>query len=396
MTVATTDKTPVKVTGGKTLRDYLAHPTIRSSIADVLPKHLTPEKLTKLVCAAVSRQPLLAQCTMPSLLKQLMILSELGLNPSGALGEAYLIPFKRNWKTPDGKWNSEQEVQLVIGYRGFIALARRSGNIQSIESRVVYKDDQFDMSFGLEQFLKHVPNLQGSTEDADIIGAYCIARFKDGGNHVEFMSRKQIDAIRNRSKSSKDGPWVTDYAEMCRKTVIRRGSKYWPLSTEDMLTKAMELEDRIESGSTTVDLVGSISSAEINREASRVADESEPESRTENLAKRIVGTNQHVEVDMSTGEERDLVEAGNATEEQPQDQAASTPTPAADPSSITPDEELAIYMTDVYGISQDQARTCIDAYCKKNLGKSLVEVGKSKLLTKNVRDHITDKKVPVV
>jgi hypothetical protein len=51
------------------------------------------------------------------------------------------------------------------------------------------------------------------------------------------MSKEEILAIRDRSSSkTKDGtivgPWKTDEAEMWRKTVVRRASKYMPLSTE--------------------------------------------------------------------------------------------------------------------------------------------------------------------
>jgi hypothetical protein len=59
------------------------------------------------------------------------------------------------------------------------------------------------------------------------------------------MSKEQILAIRDRSSAkTKDGnivgPWKTDEAEMWRKTVVRRASKYMPLSTEAQRAVAVD------------------------------------------------------------------------------------------------------------------------------------------------------------
>jgi len=48
------------------------------------------------------------------------------------------------------------------------------------------------------------------------------------------MTKAEIEAIRNRSRAGKSGPWVTDFAEMAKKTVVRRLSKMLPLSSEIM------------------------------------------------------------------------------------------------------------------------------------------------------------------
>ena len=46
------------------------------------------------------------------------------------------------------------------------------------------------------------------------------------------MTKAEVDAIRNRSKSKDRGPWVTDYEAMALKTVIRRSFRYLPVSVE--------------------------------------------------------------------------------------------------------------------------------------------------------------------
>jgi recombination protein RecT len=59
-----------------------------------------------------------------------------------------------------------------------------------------------------------------------------VAKLKDGGQQIDVMTRAQIDASRQRSKSKDKGPWVTDFEPMACKTIIRRNFKYLPVSVE--------------------------------------------------------------------------------------------------------------------------------------------------------------------
>ena len=82
--------------------------------------------------------------------------------------------------------------------------------------------------------------------DDDIVSVYAVAHLKDGYTQFEVMTRDEVEAIRERSKSKSHGPWVTDFAEMARKTVVKRLCKYLPLSPQ--LAAAIELDNRSESG----------------------------------------------------------------------------------------------------------------------------------------------------
>lgn len=200
----------------------------RPSLAEVCPKHVDLDRLIKVILFAVNKNPTLAGCTPTSIVQCAMGAAELGLDLGGSLGQAYMVPYKNT-------------AQFIIGYRGFIHLARQSGTIASIASHVVYRGDKLSVNFAEEHIL-HEPDLDAEDmADSDIVAVYAIARFKDGSRQVEVMTRRQVDAIRRRSKASDNGPWKTDYAEMARKTVIRRLCKYLPLSPE--LAKAIEIDD---------------------------------------------------------------------------------------------------------------------------------------------------------
>lgn len=215
---------------GQTVRDLIMK--AKPQLAEVLPKHLTPERLIRIASAALNRTPALAQCSAQSVLLSVMNAAQLGLEPGGADQRAYLVPFK-------------DECQLIVSYRGLIDLARRSGKIKSIEARVVREGDSFAVAYGLNPRLEHSPSLTQS-EPGEVVAVYAIARFDDGGTQLEIMTRAEVDAIRKRSRSGGSGPWSTDYSEMARKTVVKRLCKYLPMSIE--MARAIELDTQAEIG----------------------------------------------------------------------------------------------------------------------------------------------------
>lgn len=213
----------------QTLKDLLDKAA--PSIAAVLPKHLTIARLTKVVLSCVARKPELLACSPMSLVKAVMQGAELGLEVGGLLGEAYLVPFKG-------------EIVLIPGYRGLIKLARQSGEISSLEAHVVSANDAFELEYGLSPKLIHKPFMTG--DPGAVFATYSIARFKDGGHQADVMSLSDINAIRDRSQAAKAGPWITDFNEMAKKTVVRRMCKYLPLSPE--LARVLEHEAAIDEG----------------------------------------------------------------------------------------------------------------------------------------------------
>lgn len=196
----------------------------KSSLAAVMPKHLTPDRLLKITLSAASRTPALLDCTPESVLLAVMQCAQLGLEPNTPLGLAYLIPFD-NTKT------RRKECQFIPGYRGLIKLAQQSGEISDLRSRVVYEGDHFRVEYGMTEKLEHIPAMTG--ENRAIVAVYAIATIKGSTvPHMEVMTVNEIVAIKNRSRSGNNGPWVSDLSEMARKTVIRRICKSLPLSVE--------------------------------------------------------------------------------------------------------------------------------------------------------------------
>lgn len=224
----------------------------KAQMAMALPKHLTPDRLIRVAMTSIQKNPKLLDCTQQSLLACIMTCASLGLEPDQFLGQAYLVPFKDTKK-------GVTICTLIPGYRGYIALARRSGEMQTVSAQVVYQNDTFKLQYGINDTLEHIPCMDG--DKGDPIGAYCVFKYKDGGYSFDFLTVEDIEKVRARSKASgfgdndkKDVPWVTDWAEMAKKTVIKRHAKLAPLSVE--FQKAVALEDRAMSGESQADLLG--------------------------------------------------------------------------------------------------------------------------------------------
>lgn len=221
--------TPANV---KTISDLGAFLGTRmKQIKSVIASNLTPEKMARISLNELRNNDFLAKIAVQnpeSFVNAVVQASHLGLEIGGVLGQAYLVPYKG-------------EIKMMPGYRGLISLARRSGSITSINAEIVYANDTFDLCLGVAPTVVHKPMLDGPRGEPKL--AYMVANFKDGGHHFEWMTMEEIMAIKARSaavQSGKKTPWDTDEAEMIRKTVIRRGWKYLPMSIEMQTAQLIE------------------------------------------------------------------------------------------------------------------------------------------------------------
>lgn len=221
-------------------------------IAKMLPKHLNAERLLKVAQVAATTTPALVKCDVASLVGAIGQCTQMGLEPNTVLGHAYLVPFNTKRKDANGKERWVNSVQVIIGYRGLIDLARRSGQIVSIAAHEVCAADRFELVYGLDEKLNHTPAMG---ERGEVLGFYAVAKLKDGGHCFEFMSRHQVETIRDgsqgyqqavRFKKEDDHPWTKHFVEMGRKTVIRRLAKFLPLSVE--FQTAAVLDSMAEAG----------------------------------------------------------------------------------------------------------------------------------------------------
>jgi len=190
----------------------------RQQVALALPKHLTPERFIRVAITALTRTPKLAECDPPSFFKCLLDLSAYGLEPDGR--RAHLIPFNNNKL-------GIVECQLIIDWKGLVELAKRSGDVKSWRAETVCEKDVFSWRNGE---VEHV--IDWRQPRGEVQAVYSAVTLDDGFVDYEVLTKDDVESIRKRSRSSQSGPWVTDWAEMAKKTAIRRHSKRLTLSPE--------------------------------------------------------------------------------------------------------------------------------------------------------------------
>lgn len=216
----------------------------RGTLSAVLPKHVSPDRMLKIALGALRTTPKLMACTVESLMGAVVQCSQLGLEPNTPLGHAYLIPFEKRKKVGNDWVTASTEVQIVIGYKGLIDLARRSGQVISISAHEVCSNDKFEYSYGLDETLTHKPAMDNR---GNVIAFYAVAKLVGGGHAFEIMSAEQVNKIRDASqnyksaKKKEESVWGQHYEEMGRKTVLRRLFKYLPVSIE--VASAAALDD---------------------------------------------------------------------------------------------------------------------------------------------------------
>ncbi len=210
----------VTVQTKRTVADLINSEKMRGEIAKVLPKHLTPERMTRVALTAAMRNPLLMQCTPESLSDSLLRCSQAGLEPDGRL--AHLIPY----------WNSKKSVyecQVIFDYKGLVTLALRNG-AESVYADKVCEFDEFSASVeNGDKKITHRPNWKAAR--GTVVAFYAVCK-RGGEVDYEVMTVDEVESIRKRSRAGNSGPWVTDFDEMGKKCPLRRMSKRWDLLPE--------------------------------------------------------------------------------------------------------------------------------------------------------------------
>lgn len=205
-----------------TLKDLVKSDAFNEAVQGFFTVEANRKRFVQSAVNALTRVPKLGNCDKMSFFGSLMQLASYGLNPDGR--NAHLIPYGTT-------------CTLVIDYKGLVTLALRCDKVSKVEAFDVYKNDHFRLVNGEVEHIVDDP----WGDRGDIVGYYAVCQFSDGVKKYEVMSKSDVDAVRRRSKAANNGPWVTDYNEMAKKTVFKRLSKWLPVTPE--LADAINRDD---------------------------------------------------------------------------------------------------------------------------------------------------------
>lgn len=182
------------------------------SVESALPKDFNRERFVQNCLAVMNETPQLAKISPAQTIQGLLKGAYLGLDFMNR--ECYLIPYGNS-------------VQFQTDYKGEVKFAKKYAirKIKEIYAKVVREGDEF-----VEEIVDGQPSIDFKPKPfskADILGAFAVVLYMDGGMAYETMSTDDINAVRNNySKASQSKAWKYSYDEMCKKTVLRRLCKH--------------------------------------------------------------------------------------------------------------------------------------------------------------------------
>ena len=209
----------------------------------LLPPYIKSDRFIRVALNAINKLPRLLDCTKSSFILAHLECAALHLEPN-VLGMSFILPYKNNS-------TGNYDAQLIVGYKGYIQLGRRSGQIDSWIAGCIKAGDYFEYT-DFPPDLKHKRNPE-SDERGEIVAAYSGVRLFGGDWQPHVMFKPEIDKRMKKSASytSQYSPWKLWPEEMNMKTAVRDHFKFMPLALDtQQINRANELDTRADIGAT--------------------------------------------------------------------------------------------------------------------------------------------------
>ena len=232
------------------LKALMNTPTMKRKFEEVL--HDNANGFMANVMTLVSNDSYLADSEPMSIMSGALTAATLNLGLDKNLGYAYLVPFNSKNKQT-GKW--EKKAQFVLGYKGYIQLAQRSGQYKALNVIEVFDGELESWNRLTEEF---VFNPEGRASD-EVIGYVGYFELLNGFKKTVYWTKQEIETHRIRNSKDKNpqspsGVWRSDYNAMARKTVLRNMLSKWGILSIEM-QKATVSDETVQKVSTDGDLI---------------------------------------------------------------------------------------------------------------------------------------------
>jgi recombination protein RecT len=156
----------------------------------------------------------LKDCEPFSIFTAVLEAAQLNLDTSVAAGEFYFVPMK---STCVG----------MLGYRGMIRLAYRSGVAKKIDAKARYAGDEFEFEETQDgPKWRHVPASVLGRDRGPLLFTYAYARLPNEEIIFKFADQFRIKAAQNASRAK--GTWTQHPDAMATKTSVRELWKFLP------------------------------------------------------------------------------------------------------------------------------------------------------------------------
>lgn len=217
------------------------------------------------ITSAVAVNPALQECEPSTVLAGALLGNSLGLSPSPQLGQYYLVPFKNKAKFDrSGRMVKPESVdaQFVLGYKGYVQLALRSGYYKHLNVIAVKAGELVRFDPLTEEVEINLNPDEMARENSASIGYLATFEYLNGFRKTIYWSRDKMEAhaLRySKGYAAKKGYtfWEKDFDAMAFKTVLRQLISKWGIMSIDLQTAfeqdvVQESEEYVEAAEISV------------------------------------------------------------------------------------------------------------------------------------------------
>ena len=206
------------------------------------------------ISSAVAVNAALQDCDAGSILAGALLGESLNLSPSPQLGQYYLVPFKDNK-------NNRTVATFVLGYKGYVQLALRSGQYKKLNVLPIKKGELVYYDPLNEEIKVNLIQDELQRETAETVGYYAFFEYLNGFRKSLYWSKQKMENHGKRyskAYNSSHSFWQRDFDSMAAKTMLRQLISKWGIMSFEMQTAftndsaAMTVSD---SGEVTTDFL---------------------------------------------------------------------------------------------------------------------------------------------
>lgn len=218
-----------------TFSAYMTSNAITNRVQSILGDEKTSKRFVSSIISAVSNNPQLKECDNASILSGALLGEALGLTPSPTLGKIYLVPFKDKERG--------MVAQFILGYKGYLELAMRSGQYKDINVMEIregeYKGRNKENGKPMFEFIED----DDIREKTKIIGYMASFTLLNGFTKTIYMTHKQMEehALKysNGYRADKKNKtsytfWSKDFTSMAFKTLLRQLISRWGIMSIEL------------------------------------------------------------------------------------------------------------------------------------------------------------------
>lgn len=210
---------------------YMDRDDVKNLVQNAVGKN--SQRFAASIISAVSTNPALQECIQSSILSAALLGESLNLSPSPQLGQYYLVPFKDKERGT--------VAQFILGYKGYIQLAIRSGQYKKLNVLAIKKGEMIRYDALNEEMFVNLIQDEEVRENTETVGYYAMFEYVNGFRKSIYWSKSKMEnhAIKySKGYQAKKGYtfWEKDFDSMAMKTMLRQLISKWGIMSIDMQT----------------------------------------------------------------------------------------------------------------------------------------------------------------